>query len=338
MTPAEQLVRRRIAEEGPQPFGVVVEIALYDPEAGFFATVGRAGRRSGHFVTSPETGPLFGVLVGRYLDRIWDGLGRPDHFTFVDAGAGPGTLARTVRAAGPACLDALEVVLVERSAAQRALHPGGCTSRPTMPSEPVAGVILANELLDNVPFRIAESTDGGWAEVLVDVVDGGLGWVLGDVVPAWDELPEGPTGVRVPVAEGACQWVEEALAGLARGALVALDYGATTAELAARDGGWLRTYAGHERGLDPFAGLGSRDVTIDVPLDQLPAPDRLVLQGAWLEELGIDELVDEGRRTWNEKAATADLAALAARSRINEAAALTDPNGLGGFSVLEWRR
>ena len=49
-------------------------------------------------------------------------MGAPDPFVVVEAGAGPGTLARTVLAAGPECAPALRYVLVERSAAQRRLH------------------------------------------------------------------------------------------------------------------------------------------------------------------------------------------------------------------------
>ena len=36
-------------------------------------------------------------------------------------------------------------------------------------------------------------------------------------------------------------------------------------------------------------------------------------------------------------ASVADLEALRMRSRVNEAEALLDPAGLGGFTVLEWR-
>jgi hypothetical protein len=46
--------------------------------------------------------------------------------------------------------------------------------------------------------------------------------------------------------------------------------------------------------------------------------------------------VDEGRRTWKERAHLGDLRAIAARSRITEAEALVDPGGLGAFRVLEW--
>ena len=49
---------------------------------------------------------------------------------------------------------------------------------------------------------------------------------------------------------------------------------------------------------------------------------------------GIDELVDEGRRAWEAGAARGDLEALAGRSRVTEAAALTDPAGLGAHTVL----
>ncbi len=49
-------------------------------------------------------------------------------------------------------------------------------------------------------------------------------------------------------------------------------------------------------------------------------------QAEWLGCLGIDELVDEGRRRWREAGAQrGDLEALAGRSRVSEAAALDRP-------------
>jgi len=134
----------------------VVDVALYDPTYGFYATGGRAGRR-GDFLTSPEVGPLFGAVVARALDAWWRAAGEPPRCTVVDAGAGPGTLARAIRAAAPACGPALRYVLVERSAAQRALHDplvadgrGAVRSQAELPDE-VEGpcAVLANELLDN---------------------------------------------------------------------------------------------------------------------------------------------------------------------------------------------
>src|SRR5690606_24607885 len=119
-------------------------------------------------------------------------------------------------------------------------------------------------------------------------------------------------------------WVREALELSGPGGrLVVFDYGTTTAELAMRPPDtWLRTYRAHGRGTGPLEDLGLQDVTCEVPVDQLQPPpwsDRT--QAEWLAEHGIEELVAEGRRIWHERAAIGDLAALRARSRVNEAAA-----------------
>src|SRR5438105_1994918 len=98
-----------------------MELALYEPEHGFYATTGAAGRR-GDFLTAPEIGPLFGAVVARALDTWWRAAGEPDPYVVVEAGAGAGTLALSVLAASPSCLRALRYVLVERSAALRARH------------------------------------------------------------------------------------------------------------------------------------------------------------------------------------------------------------------------
>src|SRR5687768_913076 len=101
MTLVEAAVRAEIERRGPIPFREVVELALYDPAGGFYATGGRAGRR-GDFLTSPEVGPLFGAVVARALDTWWDEARSPDPFVVVEAGAGVGTLARSVLGAAPA--------------------------------------------------------------------------------------------------------------------------------------------------------------------------------------------------------------------------------------------
>ena len=135
---------------------------------GFYTTGGGAGRRR-DFLTSPEVGPLFGTVVAQALDTWWRELDSPDPFVVVDAGAGPGTLARSVLAAEPACVPAMRYVAVDVSAPARALHPEAVESRADLPPGPFVGVVLANELLDNIPFDITEDH--------LPLLDGARRWV-----------------------------------------------------------------------------------------------------------------------------------------------------------------
>lgn len=337
---------RLIAEVGPIPVSVYVEAALYDDAGGFYtAGGGRAGRR-GDFLTAPEVGPLFGAVVARAIDVWWRELGEPADFVVDEWGAGPGTLARAVVEAEPAVLraDALTWRMIERAGAQRASQPThpALESLSAPPRGPITGVVLANELLDNLPFDIAERTPDGWRSLLVDRrVDGVFSLVV-DPASANElpVLPDAPVGTRVPVADEAVRWLAAARASLARGRVIVFDYGADTVVLAGRDGGWLRTHAAHAGGVEWRRTPGGCDITIDVPFDQLAAghpPDADQLQADWLRSHGIDDLVAEGRRIWEASAAVGDLDALKARSRIREAEALLDPAGMGAFRVLEWR-
>jgi SAM-dependent MidA family methyltransferase len=335
----------RLRAEGPIPFSAFMEAALYDPVAGFYATGGRAGRRGGHFLTSPEVGPLFGAVLARALDRWWEEMGRPAPFTVVDAGAGPGTLARAVLAAEPAVLraGALRYVLSERSSVQREAHAGlpvESTSNRWPHRWPGAfdGVVVANELLDNLPFRLAVF-DGGWLEAFVDLAPDGR---LVEVLRPFEEVPAclppvAPHGARAPVQDEAAAWVASAVGAVRQGRVLVFDYARTTAEMAARPWReWLRTYRGHERGVHYLAEPGGQDITADVALDQLPRPDDVTTQAEFLRRHGLDELVEEGRRLWQAGAAAPDLTALTGRSRLQEADALTEPDGLGGFTVAQW--
>jgi SAM-dependent MidA family methyltransferase len=309
--------------------------ALYGP-SGFYSTEGRAGRR-GDFLTSPEVGPLFGAVLARAVDSWWQSAGSPDRFLVTEVGAGPGTLARSMLAADSAVerAGALSYRAVEISEVQRASHPAGVESLAAVPDGPIGGLVLANELLDNLPFRIAVM-DGVWREALVD--DFGQE-VLGSPVDSPFLPSKAPHGARAPIQDSAAGWVASIVERLEPSArLVAIDYVTPrTAELAMRPWrDWLRTYRGHERGDHYLRSPGSQDITTQVCLDQLPEPSTVRTQAQFLQLWGIDELVEEGRRIWTEQAARPGLAAMTARSRIRESEALLDPSGLGGFLVMEW--
>ena len=371
-----EAVAERVARFGSLRFDEFVDLALYHQPDGFFAGGGGAGRAGADFLTSPEVGPLFGAVVANYLDSVWAGLGRPDPFVVVEAAAGRGALAIAVLAAGPACAPALRYVLVERSPALQArqaehlplgapfeilgptVDPEDPVPSPTagtgpllcsledLPSESVDGVVLANELLDNVPFRLFERGDGTWYEVRVTLDGDRLVELLvvaeADLDARLSSLaPAAAAGARVPLQQGAVDWLSDALAVVRAGSVLVVDYADTTPSLAARpQDEWLRTYVDHGRGGGPLEHPGRQDVTCEVAVDQLARlrqPSTATTQAEWLRQCGIDALVEEGRRRWDEGASSGDLAALAGRSRVREAEALTDPAGLGAFTVLEWR-
>ena len=393
-TALDDEVAARIRRRGPIPFAEVMDVALYDPGHGFYASGGEAGRR-GDFLTSPEVGPLFGAVLARALDTWWDEGGRPDPFVVVESAAGSGMLARTVLAAAPRCAPALTYVLVERSAALRARHgdhlqlaapelafppiadpdgpdrPDGSDGSEGQPVDPAAGtgprvvslgelpafacadVVLANELLDNLPVALLEADEPGaeppWSEVRValDADDADLVELLVPAAPALASkasrlAPGVAAGSRIPIADAAADWVRAALDTVRAGRVLLLDYGDPTPSLAGRPWtDWLRTYRAHGPGDGPLVALGTQDITCEVPIDQLDAvapPDVDETQASFLARHGIDELVDEGRRIWRERAHIGDLEAIRGRSRVREAEALVDADGLGAFRVLEWRK
>ncbi len=353
------------------PVSEYVQACLYDSADGFYMRPkgGRAGGAVGHFVTSPELGPLFGAVLAQALDSWWIELGEPVPFTVIDWGAGPGTLARLLLAAEPTCLTAgaLRLVLVELSTPQRALHP----KHPQVISASVVsdvlprrapkvskGVVLANELLDNLPFDIVQRSSHGWEELRV-TASGQTDRFALTATPATEELLsnlphiEAEDGAIIPIQQIAQRWVKEAHRLLGAGRIVVFDYGATTAELARRsltptsasspenwdrDLGWLRTHRHHQDNASWLHDPGSCDITSDVAFDQMQAEYTAAIcsQAEFLHRHGIEDLVEEGRIVWSQRAAAGDLEALTARSRIKEAEALTDPDGMGAFTTLTW--
>ena len=181
MTGLAEILKRRIAIEGPLSIADYMSEALGHPVHGYYRGKDRLGG-AGDFVTAPEISQMFGELIGLWSAVVWKAMGSPKTILVVELGPGRGTLmADFLRAARavPAFIEALDLHLVETSpgfqACQSAVLADAGLPRPPRWHETLAGVpvgpaiLVANEFFDALPIRQFEKTRRGWRERLVDV-------------------------------------------------------------------------------------------------------------------------------------------------------------------------
>jgi SAM-dependent MidA family methyltransferase len=240
-----------IRERGPLTVAAFMELALYDPEIGYYARAGQRSGRAGDFFTSVDVGPLFGELLALQLAEMWrvsNAGSNPSPFDLVEAGAGNGRLSadilRAARSRDREFYDAVRLHLVEASGAARAAQPATladvaerlASSSDALPAS-FEGALIANELLDALPAHQVVMREGGLREVYVAVPGSALQLIEGP--PSTPRLAEylaraGVTlepGWRVEINLRAIDWVRDAARRLARGFIILVDYGHEAREL-----------------------------------------------------------------------------------------------------------
>jgi SAM-dependent MidA family methyltransferase len=312
-------IRDEILSDGPITFARFMELALYDPERGYYRSTEARPGRAGDFLTVPETHPIFGRAIARVLADMWETLGRPEEFTLREFGAGSGTLAVAIldglRADGSGLLDALrydpveigEARLAELEARLAAIDAAGRPAGPLLRragrgAGPIVGCVLANEYLDALPVHRVELREGRLLELHVGWRTGGtpepapgLGGAFVDVAGP----PSGPAlaarleaegivldeGQRAEVCLGVDAWIAEVAASLSRGFVLAVDYGYPAAELygPTRRDGTLRAYVRHAVGRDPYVRVGRQDLTAHVDVTAVLA----AAERSGLDVLGV---------------------------------------------------
>ncbi len=323
--------------------------ALYDPDAGYFATGPLRSAKEGDFLTSPEVSPLFGETIARVVAAESRRVGT-DMVDVLEVGAGSGSLLRPL-------LDALEIparpLAVEVSAAARARLAALAPEATVLASldeveGPLRGVVVANEVADNLPAALVVRRGKGWQERLVAVGGDTLAWVEGAPRPEvaeWADRFAGPVpeGGQAEVQLAAGEWIRRLVGLLQAGVALVFDYGDTGPGLAGRRAeGTLRTYRGHHLGPDPLLDPGSTDITMDVDFGALAAAAEeagaeveVLTQAAFLERWGLRERLTRLRGEELSLAATDRVIdRLAVRSRVTDGEALLHPRGLGDFRVL----
>jgi SAM-dependent MidA family methyltransferase len=276
---AKKIVRK-IHQMGPIPFPSFMEMALYDPEAGYYA--GRADQvgRAGDFFTSVTAGPLFGRLLATHIAQWWHQSGKPEAWRVVELGAHDGTLAEDIlteiRTSHPEAFAGLNYVILEPldrlAAAQRdrlTAFAARLTITPTPQSlDPLPGFLVANEVLDALPFHVVESADDGWHEMGVTAsADGNFEWHdLGPATAVAETLPTRSIGYRTEVRPDFSEFLKPLIHTIRPGRMLWIDYGFERDDYYAepRTTGTLRTFLNHKAGEDPLEHPGSQDITAHV--------------------------------------------------------------------------
>ena len=288
----ESKIRERILMEGRISFAHFMDMALYDPEQGYYANRSRTADSRDYF-TSPAAHPCFGALFAVQLERMWEVLGRPDPFHAVEMGAGSGLLARDVIEYASGLSDdfarSLRYVAIDR-------YPSSDSNRVEaiasdgVPLDGVVGCLLSNELVDAFPVHRFRVDAGHLREVFVGLdEEGELTELLGE--PSTDMLHHRvgarlrslPDGFCGEVNRGIGELIGDVAGALERGFVVTVDYGEESDLLysAARARGTVQTYYRHTQGGSPYRRIGRQDITAHVDFTAITEEGR---------ELGLSTL------------------------------------------------
>lgn len=239
----------RIDEEGPLTLADYMEMALADPEEGYYTSRTPLGM-DGDFVTAPEISQIFGEMLGVWCAEVWHMLGKPQ-MDVLEFGPGLGTLMddflrATRRIEGFHA--AIDVHMVELSPTltahqQRLLKDKHSRIRwhSRMPRSERPWLVLGNEFFDALPIRQFIAKDNGFRERLVSRAAKGDALAFTTGRETWRSLPgDFPRIAAGALPEGAvveiCPDAQEIMHDIAThitqkgGAALFIDYGYTRPE------------------------------------------------------------------------------------------------------------
>jgi len=268
-----------------------MSLCLYHPEYGYYMQGQDRTGVAGDYFTSPDLHPIFARLVARQAVEMWEILGRPTPFTWVELGPGRGWFARDflrwLKTAQPDLFAALDYVAVESGPQQRLrlkarLAEEGLESKVQLLAGleelvPRTGCFFSNELVDSFPVSVVTRAGGELKEIYVAADGESLREVPGPlsdsrlaaaVAHYGSELEEGN---RMEVNSRAVRWIRSVAEKLARGFVVTVDYGDFAEYLYTPDRprGTLMTYRGHVASEDFYYAPGEQDLTAHVNFSAL---------------------------------------------------------------------
>ena len=364
----EQEIRDLIQRDGRITFARFMEACLYSPRGGFYAA--RDSRVSAHFGTSSTNHPVFGALIARQLEQMWQLLGEPPLFHVIEVGSGDGALARSIadasRRLNPRFSQSICYVGVDYEPGWPQF-PGGPFDSREGTAEGIAsnethmfpaiqrvraeglgafrnivGCILCNELIDNFPVHRFAIEDGRVQEILVTLEGDDLIEVLGE--PSTSRIEERlaglglslPDGYRGEVNLAMEDWIGQVCGALDRGFVLTIDYGDLASVLYSPENaqGTLVCFNRHVIGSDPYRDIGQQDITCQVDftsLIRLGERQGFTTVGCGLQRQFLENL---GFHWFLDALESPGRSAARAEMSRMAMMALVDPDEYGGFKVL----
>lgn len=322
MSPIEEVIIKKIRQQGAISFESFMDTALYYPGLGYYASPDIVIGRSGDFYTSPHLHPIYGAMIARVLAEMWEKLGQPSVFSAIEIGAGAGYLCKdicdylTTRSAERSgFLNAIEYIIVEpcshNEQSQRRLltdHiPHIRWVRSLSDIREIRGCVFSNELIDAFPVHrvLMKGTlreiyvihDGSsFSEELRDPAEGLIQYLERFSI----QLQE---GYRTEINLRIRPWLDAVGQVLSEGFVMTIDYGYTSKEYYDPDrrDGTLLCYHKHSFNDNPYQHIGRQDMTAHVNFSSLMAWGEqtglrtigFCPQGTFLTASGIDEVIAE---------------------------------------------
>jgi SAM-dependent MidA family methyltransferase len=340
-------------------FADYMELILYHPQAGYYASNADIISKSGDFLTSPHLADDFGEMLAIQLHQTWEILDRPQLFNLVEIGAGQGLLATQIleysQREYPDFFESIDYMIVETAPAMIASQQLRLKDLPVrwcqwdeIADRSIVGCCLSNELIDALPIHQIEIVDGELQEVYVTSDAGGklieeIGELSTDRLNDYWQLNQinlltgkYPDQYRTEVNLSALDWLETVSKKLQRGYIISIDYGYSADRYynPIRDRGTLQCYYQHSYHNDPYINIGNQDLTAHVDFTALQNQGELlglqtvgfIQQGMFLMALGLGDRIAEI------SSHDGDIRSLL--SRRQNLHQLIDPMGLGKFGVL----
>jgi SAM-dependent MidA family methyltransferase len=288
-TPLERILLDLIRGSGPITFREYMALCLYHPEHGYYTRGWERTGVRGDYFTSSDLHPIFARLLARQAAEMWEVLGRPDPFTWVEMGAGRGLFAQDfLKWAAKAEFGAtLKYVAIEPSGEarlrlrNRVSGEGGSTTFHALANleelGPVTGCLFSNELVDAFPVSIVTRARGRLQEIYVTAQGETLREKLGPLSDT--AVAAGVAGYAHGLEEGhrmevnllVAPWIRFVAERLVRGFALTIDYGDLAARLYTGDRprGTLMAYRDHVASEDLFSTPGEQDLTAHVNFSAL---------------------------------------------------------------------